>query len=108
MKTHAGGGLDGRFLFGAQCANAFSRDWWPQPAIARHRSLQMRNVNVNWNVEFAPLGVAVDHFGNTEGDYSGNDRGNYWLPEGALDLPYSDDDRPWVGAAAVRYQSSRL
>ena len=35
-KTHAGGGTDGRFLFAAECASAFSRDWWPAPARARH------------------------------------------------------------------------
>lgn len=38
-KTHAGGGREGRFLFAASCAGAFSREWWPAPATARHRAL---------------------------------------------------------------------
>lgn len=108
VKTYAGGGLDGRFLFGAECATAFSREWWPKPAIARHMGHEGRDINVNWNVEFAPPGVSVDHFGNTEGDYSGNDRGNYWLPEGSLALPRSAGVRPWMVEAAARYQPSRL
>lgn len=104
-KTHAGGGLDGRFLFGAECATAFSREWWPALAIERHEN---SNVNLNWNVEFAPFGVAVDHFGNTEGDFSGNDRGNFWLPRGPIDLSNSAGLPPWVTAAAAREQCSRL
>ncbi len=108
VKTHAGGGVDGRFLFGAECTAAFSRDWWPKPAIARHIGNEGRNIYINWNVEFAPPGVSVDHFGNTEGDFSGNDRGNYWLPKGPLDLPCSAGVHPWVIEAAARYQPSRL
>lgn len=38
-KTHAGGGENGRFRFAASCTSAFSRDWWPAPAQARHAAL---------------------------------------------------------------------
>jgi hypothetical protein len=108
VKTHAGGGMDGRFLFGAECKAAFSREWWPAPALARHSELQQRGINFNHNVEFAPAGIAVDHFGNTDGDYTGNDRGNYWYPEGPIEVEPERVER-WVAeAAAVQAEPARL
>eukprot|EP01050_Picozoa_sp_SAG11_P015567 SAG11_NODE_2032_length_3899_cov_5.407895_3_plen_189_part_00 len=107
-KTYGGGGRDGRFLFGAECAAAFSREWWPAPALARHNRQQKLGATFNWNVEFALPGVAVDHFGNTEGDCGGDDRGNYWLPVGKIDLKNAVDASPWVVEVARQVKLSRL
>lgn len=104
VKTHAGGGLGGRFRFAADCADAFSRRWWPTPALERHRRQEQQGIHFNWNVEFAAPGVIVDHFGNINGDLSGNDRGNYWFPHGPIDMTRATDMHPWVTLTAARSQ----
>ena len=67
-------------------------------------------MNFNWNCEFAPEGVAIDHFGNEEDDDGGNDRSNFWLPSGRIPLDGIANNisaNSWIHVAAA-HSASRL
>ena len=90
----------GRHRFGADCAAAFSRDWWPATAAPSA---------VDFNVAFSDE-QGIDHFGNLpSGPAEMGERGRLWRPELAGPLPldstagfYGDAVPEWVRRCGAR------